>query len=91
LDLTLGAMRLGLEAQGVIGLRLTQAICGELAVQEASRMIAEKTWAAGEAYLILTRSVMDGEGHLAAARALVLYRRRVRANHRRLVRDHRTT
>ena len=34
---------------------------------------------------ILTRSLLAGEGHLAPARAMAHLRRKVKANHRRLV------
>jgi len=48
--------------------------------------VAEKGKAAWDANLMLTKSLLTGEGHLAPARAVALYRRRVNANKRRLAR-----
>jgi hypothetical protein len=80
------SIRLGLESQGVIGLRLIKAAWGGAgAGEEAVRMVVEKGQAAMDANFLITRSVLAGEGHLAPARTLALYRRRVRANHRRLM------
>jgi hypothetical protein len=80
------AIRLGLEAQDVIGLRLIKAAWGGVgAREEAILMVVEKSKAAWDANAVITRSLMAGEGHLAPARALALYRRRVHANHRRLL------
>jgi hypothetical protein len=47
-------------------------------------MISEKTEAALDAQLQIGRSAMSGRLDLAPARAIALYRRRVRANQRRL-------
>jgi len=49
-------------------------------------MVAEKGQAVWDATFLVTRSVIAGEGHLAPARAVTMYRRRVRANQRRLTR-----
>jgi hypothetical protein len=85
LQLAADSMRLGLEAQDVIGLRLAKAACGDFdAGAEAVLMVAEKSQAAWDATFLVTRSMIAGEGHLAPARTLALYRRRVRANQRRL-------
>ena len=79
------AARLGLEAGEVIGLRMRQAALGEAgAGREAALMITEKAKAAMDAQFLIARSVMRGEAHLAPARTLALYRRRVQANRRRL-------
>ena len=73
------------EAQGVIGLRLAGASRGDLeAGEEAWLMCVEKGQAAWDTQLVLLTSIATGEGHLAAERAIELYRRRIRANHRRL-------
>lgn len=81
------SMKLGLEAQDVIGLRLIKAAFGGAgAGTEVVRMVVEKGQAALDANVVITRSVLAGEGHLAPARTLALYRRRVQANHRRLLR-----
>ncbi len=85
---TLGmdAMRLGMEAQSVIGLRMAKAASGGTAAQdEAQLMVSEKAKAAVDAQMVLAKAVMSGEGHLGPARAMALYRRRVRANQRRLL------
>ena len=79
------AWRLGLEASSVIGLRLFRIAAGGPAAEtEARRMVSEKV-AAGAAlqFKVLT----GGLGYSpagAAARTLAHYRRRVRANRRRL-------
>jgi len=87
LSLAADSMRLGFEAQDVIGLRMIKAACGGFdAGDEAMRMVTEKSQAAWDASFLVTRSVIAGEGHLAPARALALYRRRVKANQRRLSR-----
>jgi hypothetical protein len=87
LHLSIETMRLGIEAQNVIGLRMSKvARGGILARDETQLMIAEKSKAAWDANVILTRSLLTGEGHLAPGRTLALYRRRVRANQRRLSR-----
>jgi DMSO reductase anchor subunit len=80
------AMQFTLEAQSVIGMRLTKALWGGPAAHdEAALMVAEKTAAALDAHCLILRSLLAGEGHLGPARAMALYRRRVRANQRRLV------
>jgi hypothetical protein len=87
LDLCSDAVRLGLEAQSVIGLRVAKAAFGGPAAQaEAHLMIAEKTKTAIDAQMLFARSLIAGQAHLAPARALSLYRRRVKANQRRLIR-----
>jgi ribosomal protein L21 len=79
--------RLSVESSSVIGLRMMQAAMGSPAAQkEAVLMVSEKAKAAIDAQILLARSVMAGEGHLGPSRAVALYRRRVRANHRRLTR-----
>ncbi|MCE4222498.1 hypothetical protein HCU64_01925 [Methylobacterium sp. C25] len=71
---------LALESQAVIGLRLAKLAAGGTGAQiEAQRMISEKMFAAGEAAMTMatggsTQSVVSG------------YRRKVRANQRRLSR-----
>ncbi len=86
-SLSMDAMRLGFEAQSVIGLRMAKAAWGGAAARdEAELMVAEKTQAAVDAQFILAKSVMTGEGHLGPARAMALLRRRVKANQRRLSR-----
>jgi hypothetical protein len=85
LHLAAGSLRLSFEAQDVIGLRLAKAAAGDFDTpEEAVRMVAEKGQAAWDASWVVAQSLMTGQGHLAPARALALYRRRVRANQRRL-------
>ena len=85
LHLAENSLRLGLEAQDVIGLRLAKAAAGDFDTpEEAVRLVAEKGQAAWDASWMVAQSVMAGQGHLAPARTLALYRRRVRANQRRL-------
>ena len=85
LNLATDATRLFFEAQGVIGLRLAGASRGDLeAGAEAWLMCVEKGQAAWDAQCVVLTSLAAGEGHLAPARAIELYRRRIRANHRRL-------
>jgi len=87
LQLAADSLRLSFEAQDVIGLRMAKAASGDFdAGQEAFLMVAEKGQAVWDATFLVTRSVIAGEGHLAPARAVTMYRRRVRANQRRLTR-----
>jgi len=85
LGLSMSAMQLGLEAQSVIALRMMKMAAGGAAAEaEVQRMISEKTQAALDAQLKIGMSAMSGRLDLAPARAIALYRRRVRANQRRL-------
>lgn len=69
---------LALEAQGVIAQRMMMFALGGPKVQaEAQRMITEKMFAAGEAAM----QIATGATHGAVVRG---YRRKVRANSRRL-------
>ena len=82
---SMSAMQLGVEAQSVIALRMMKMAAGGAAAEtEVRRMISEKTEAALDAQLQIGRSAMSGRLDLAPARAIALYRRRVRANQRRL-------
>jgi hypothetical protein len=81
------AWMLGLEASSVIGLRTMKiAAGGEDARTEADRMVREKV----EASIALQAKFMTGAMGLtpasATARTLAHYRRKVRANQRRLSR-----
>ncbi|KQO53487.1 MULTISPECIES: hypothetical protein [unclassified Methylobacterium] len=79
--LGMDATLLAMESQQVIGLRLAKLSLGGPAAQiEAQRMVSEKIMAAGEAALLMatggsTQSMVTG------------YRRKVRANARRLSQD----
>jgi len=82
------AAALGLEAQGVIAMRLLKiAAGGPAADAECQLMVAEKFATAAAALAAGTLALAGGKSvHDAAALALVPVRRRVRANHRRLMR-----
>lgn len=69
---------LAMESQAVIGLRLAKLAAGGTAAQiEAERMVSEKVMAAGEAAMMLATG--------GSSQAVVTgYRRKVRANQRRL-------
>jgi hypothetical protein len=88
LELSLDAACLTYESSHVIGLRCALAAQGGPQAQaEAIRMFSEKAQAAVDAHFEITRSLLAGEGHLAPARTMALYRDRVQANHRRLTQD----
>ena len=85
-SLSMDAMALGFEAQSVIGLRMAKAAWGGPAAQdEAQLMVSEKAQAVMDAQVVLATSLLSGQGHLGPARAMALYRRRVKANQRRLL------
>lgn len=72
------ASMLALESQAVIGLRLAKLAAGDAAAGiEAERMISEKVFAAGEAAMLLATGG-------SAQGVITGYRRKVRANRRRL-------
>jgi hypothetical protein len=83
--LSMSAMQLGLEAQNVIALRMIKMAAGGAAADaEFQRMFTEKAKAAVDAQVQIGISAMSGSLDLAPARTIALYRRRVRANRRRL-------
>jgi len=79
------AWSLGVEASAVIGLRTLKIAAGGAAGEaEARRMVAEKVDAAAQ---LQTKALVGGLGFTGAAAAtqtLAHYRRKVRANRRRL-------
>jgi hypothetical protein len=78
------------EACTVVGLRLMKlALGGAAANAEIQRMIGEKSAAFAAAQIAVATSLVAGKAHLAPARAVAVYRRRVRANRRRLSRRRR--
>ena len=86
--LSTSAFQLGLEAQQVIGLRMMKAAVGGPSAQtEAARMVSEKTEAALQVQALAITGLMTGAAHLTPARTLALYRRKVQANRRRLLKD----
>ena len=78
-------MALAFDAQHVVAQRLALlATGGPNAGPEAARMVAEKVAALGEAQTIAARAAAQGRADGGAAEIMRLYRRRVRANKRRL-------
>ena len=76
---------LGAEAQIVVGLRLAKlAAGGPKASAECSRMFTEKMQAAIETQQHLVANVLAGKSGAAHRDTVRLYRRRVRANRKRL-------
>jgi hypothetical protein len=77
----------GAEAWMVIGLRMAKlAAGGPDAMREAHRMVSEKASAAVEAQMAAGMALLGGASHDAAGKkAMAGYRRRVRANRRRLM------
>ena len=85
LRLSLDIWRAGLEAQQVIGLRLAKLMGGgRPATAEMNRMLAEKVDAALEAQHAAAKSMLTGNGADIPSRTVALYRRKMRANSRRL-------
>jgi hypothetical protein len=79
---------MGLEAQGVMALCMLRLAGGGARAQaEAGRMVTEKILAAGEAQTAAVAAALRGDKeHVIANKALGIYRKRVRANKRRLTR-----
>ena len=85
LRLTMDAWTLGLEASSVIGLRTMKLAAGGAAAQaEANLMVNEKIASTLSLQAQAFRGGMGLTPHRAAARTLAHYRRKVRANQRRL-------
>jgi hypothetical protein len=82
------AVQLGFEAQSVIALRLVRlATGGATAWTEARRMVSEKAAASVETHVATMGGTLKGqESALAAEKILRIYKKRVRANKRRLSR-----
>jgi hypothetical protein len=82
------AAQAGWDASTVIALRMMRlAAGGALAQREAQRMVTEKVAAAMSAQAAAATAVMTGRGSRSAAKAAErVYRRKVRANRRRLAR-----
>ena len=84
--LTMRAFQLSWEAQSVIALRMMRLASGDVRGQaELNRMVVEKITAAAEAQVAAAAAMMNGHGdHVIAGKALTVYKKRVRANRRRL-------
>ena len=77
----------GIEAQQVIGLRMMRlALGGPAAEREASLMLQEKLDTASRVYADAVCSTLAGGGAGVPAASLATYRRKMRANRRRLLR-----
>jgi len=87
-DVALKAIQLGVEAQSVIALRMVRlAAGGALAQSETQRMVTEKFAAVAEVQTAVAAGFLNGhEDHVVASKALGAFKRRVRANKRRLSR-----
>jgi hypothetical protein len=79
-------MQLGIEAQTVVALRMMRlAVGGAHAQDEAQRMVTEKIDALAEAQTAVLNAMMSGDkDHVIAAKVLGAFKKRVRANRRRL-------
>jgi hypothetical protein len=77
--------RAGLEAQQVIALRLAKlARGGAAATAETNRMVSEKMAAAVEAQRAAATALLTGRAAQIPTRTVALYRRKMRANRKRL-------
>ncbi len=85
LGLAFQSTMLAIEAQQVIALRLTKmAFGGADAQAEAELMVSEKLSAMAESGKMMMLGALGGRQDLNADRVVELYRRKVRANRRRL-------
>ena len=83
----LDAWMLGVEASAVIGLRAAKMMVGGKAADaEALRMVHEKIEAAVALQMLAVTGGLGFTSHAAATKTLAHYRRKVRANRRRLTR-----
>jgi hypothetical protein len=82
------AAQVGWDSNLVVAMRLMRlAVGGALAQREAQRMVAEKVTALAEAQTAAVAKMITGRGMAAATKsASAVYRRKVRANKRRLAR-----
>jgi len=80
------AFQLSIEAQNVIALRMLRLASGDVRGQaELNRMVIEKIAAAAEAQVAAAAALLNGhKDHVIAGKALTVYKKRVRANRRRL-------
>lgn len=83
--LGINAWALGLESSAVIGLRTLKIAAGGAEGQaETRRMVSEKVDAVVALQMMALTGGLGATPHRAAARAVAHYRRKVRANRRRL-------
>jgi hypothetical protein len=88
LTLSLKAIQMGFEAQSVIALRVLRLAAGGARMEaEATRMITENAAAAAEAQAVAAVAAMKGHPQrVVAGKTLKVFKKRVRANKRRLSR-----
>jgi hypothetical protein len=87
IGLSLNAWALGMEASTVMGLRtLKIAAGGDAGAAEADLMVREKVKAASELQVMALTGALGFTAPAAASKTLTHYRRKVRANRRRLTR-----
>jgi hypothetical protein len=85
LHLSFNLWQAGLEAQQVISLRLALlAACSDSAGAETARMVSEKMSAALEVQHAAVAAAMTGNPGVIPPRTVAIYRRKMRANRRRL-------
>jgi hypothetical protein len=85
LHLSLNAWQASLEAQQVISLRLALLASGNASAgAETARMVSEKMSTALEVQHAAAVAAMTGNAGMIPARTLAIYRRKIRANRRRL-------
>ncbi len=85
LGLTWGAWALGIEASSVVGLRMLKlSTGGPVAAAEARRMVMEKLETAAELQALAATGALGSTPASAARKTMSHYRRKVRANRRRL-------
>ncbi len=85
LRLGLDAWSLGAESSAVIGLRMMKMAAGGAAAEaEARRMVSEKVEAGVALQMLALTGGLGVTPHGAAAKTVAHYRRKVRANRRRL-------
>lgn len=84
-NLTAQGAMLALEAQQVVALRLARlAQCGPEAPGEMALMVTEKMLALQESGALLLSAALHGKKHMNGPEIIQLYRKKVRANRRRL-------
>lgn len=89
LNLTLDTWFATLEAQQVIALRMAKLMAGgEAAARKSHRMVAEKASTALRVQSDAAIAAMTGASAAIPKRTVAAYRRKVRANRRRLLKDY---
>jgi hypothetical protein len=90
LALTFQAAQFGLEVQSVMTLRLMRVAAGGIrGRREARLMVVEKMAALTEAQVAAAATIMTGRSHIVAKKVVRVFKKRVRANRKRLSRRRR--